>query len=156
MKKNDIFNGFTIFVAIACLLTLTLNMINGRFLLGDFKVYYSAAANLVSGGPVYMVSFYSGSGFYKYSPSTLLFFLPYLLFNFKTAAVIHFFILGTAYWYTFIVIRKMLRDYFLIRNIKHEIWLLSILWLHPHPFCTGIVPWQYQHNTADAVLPVYP
>jgi hypothetical protein len=126
MKKKEILNGFTIFVAIACLLTFSLNMINGRFLLGDFKVYYSAAANLVNGGPVYMVSFYTGSGFYKYSPSTLIFFLPYLLFNFKTAAIIHFFILGTAYWYTFIIIRKILRDSFLFSNIKHEIWLLSI------------------------------
>ena len=126
MKKSNIFNGFTLLVAVACLLTFTLNMINGRFLLGDFMVYYTAAANLISGGPVYLVSFYGGSGFYKYSPATLFFFLPYMCFNFKAAAVIHFFILSAAYWYAFMVIRDLLTDYFPVTNIKHGTLLLSV------------------------------
>ena len=126
MKKRGIFNGFTLFIAILCLLTFAMNMYNGRFLLGDFRVYYSAARNLISGGPVYFVSFYNGSGFYKYSPATLFFFLPYLCFPFKTAAIIHFFILGSAYRYTFVVIRKLIVDYFFTGNIKHEVWLISI------------------------------
>jgi hypothetical protein len=126
MKKNNIFNGFMIFVAIACLLTFTLNMINGRFDLGDFRVYYSAARNLIFGGPVYMVSFDDGSGFYKYSPTTLFFFMPYIIFNFKVAEIIHFFVLGTIYWYTMICISKLINNYFLTENIKHEVWLLSI------------------------------
>jgi hypothetical protein len=126
MKNKEIFNGFTLLVAIACLLTFVLNTINGRFLLGDFRVYYTAAANFFSGGPVYLVSFYTGSGFYKYSPLTLYFFLPYIWFNFKIAAIIHFCILGTAYWYLFVVMRNMMHDYFLIRRGKYDLWLLSL------------------------------
>jgi len=125
-KKNKIPTGFTIFVAIVCLLTFVLNMINGRFFLCDFKVYYTAAANLISGDPVYLVSFDSGSGFYKYSPATLFFFFPYECFNFKTAETIHFFILGTAYWYTMVSISKLIKEYFVTKNVKHEVWLLSI------------------------------
>ncbi|MCX6305723.1 MAG: glycosyltransferase family 87 protein [Bacteroidetes bacterium] len=129
LKKNDILNGFTIFVTLACLLTFSLNMINGRFLLGDFKVYYSAAANFISGGKVYLESYYTGSGYYKYSPATLFFFLPYVCFSFKTAAIIHFFILGAAYWYTMVIIRKLVADYLLIRNVKREVLLLSVAFL---------------------------
>ena len=126
MNKKNLFNGFTIFVAIACILTFTLNIYNGRFQLGDFRVYYSAAVNLVTGGPVYLVSFYSGSGFYKYSPASLYFFLPYTIFSFRTAAVIHFFILGCAYWYTMILISRLIMHYFSMENIRHEVWLLSL------------------------------
>lgn len=134
VKKQDIFNGFTILVTVACLLTLTLNMINGRFLLGDFKVYYSAAENLFTGKQVYMVSFYTGSGFYKYSPATLFFFLPYLCFSFKTASILHFFILGGAYWYAFILIRHLIKGYFLKVSVKNEVLLLSV------SFCCILVP----------------
>jgi hypothetical protein len=126
MKKSDYLNGFTIFVAILVLLTFVLNMINGRFYLCDFKVYYTATANLISGGPVYLVSFDSGSGFYKYSPATLFFFLPYEFVNFKIAEIIHFFVLGVAYWYTMVIIRKLIRDYFITRSLKHEVGLISI------------------------------
>jgi hypothetical protein len=126
MKKNNYLNGFTIFMAIIVLLTLVLNMINGRFYLCDFKVYYTATANLISGGPVYLVSFDSGSGFYKYSPATLFFFLPYQVFNFKTAEIIHFSILGIAYWYTMILIWTLIREYFITTPVKHEVWLVSI------------------------------
>lgn len=126
MVKKNILNGFTIFIVIITLITFFLNMINGRFHLGDFMVYYSAAENLISGKPIYLVSFYSGSGFYKYSPATLFIFLPYLFFNFKTAAIIHFFILGTAYWYTLNLVRKLIEDYFPFGPVKHVFLLLSV------------------------------
>ena len=126
MKKADIFNGFTVFVALAVLLTFTLNMINGRFQLGDFRVYYTAATHLFSGGQVYLVSFDGGSGFYKYSPATLFFFLPYTFLNFKVAEIIHFFILGTAYWYTFILIRNLVTGYLVTNAVKHATLLLSL------------------------------
>ena len=38
MVKKDILNSFTIFVAIITLITFILNMVNGRFHLGDFMV----------------------------------------------------------------------------------------------------------------------
>ena len=111
MKKKDIFNGFTLFIVIVCLLTLTLNMVNKRFWLADFRVYYSAAHQLLSGGQVYNISFDSGSGYYKYSPVMLLVFLPYCIFSYPVASLIHFVILGVAFWYTFILIRDLLKTY---------------------------------------------
>jgi hypothetical protein len=126
MKKREYFNGFTLLVAVLCLLTLALNMINGRFHLGDFMVYYTAAQKLAAGEQVYLVSFYTGSGIYKYSPATLWFFLPYTLFSFRVAAIIHFILLGTAYWYTFLTLQRLIRTYFPLKQLKHETWLISL------------------------------
>ena len=117
--------GFTIFVIILCLLNLLINNINGRFFVSDFKVYYLAAKNLIAGGNVYFIAFGEDSGFYKYSPLTLMFFLPYTLLNLKAAAIIHFCILSIAYWYSFLLIRKMFKDYF-FTQVNREGWLLSL------------------------------
>jgi hypothetical protein len=128
-KEQEISNsliGFSIFVGIICILNLVLNIVNGRFWLSDFKVYYMAAKTLLSGGQVYLQSFADGSGFYKYSPFTLFFFLPYGLFNYTVASIIHFLILSFSFWYSFIVIRKILMDYFVVGSVKHEGLLLSL------------------------------
>ncbi|MEI6682520.1 MAG: glycosyltransferase family 87 protein [Bacteroidota bacterium] len=126
MKKTDYFNGFTLFVAAICLLTLILNMVNNRFLLADFIVYYSAAANYITGSPVYLVSFFSGSGYYKYTPAILFFFMPYTLLPYKVAATIHFLVLGTAYGYAMLLLSRLVTRYLLGNRVKYELWLLAL------------------------------
>jgi hypothetical protein len=126
MNRKDYLNGFTLFVAVVCALTISLNMFNGRFWLSDFRVYYSAALNFISGGPVYLMSYDEGSGFYKYSPATLFFFLPYLLMPYKAAAVIHFLIICVSYWLTFLTLRSLLAGYFFKSRVKHEYFLLGL------------------------------
>lgn len=126
LKTNNPLLGFTVFVTIVCILNLVFNTINGRFWLSDFRVYYMAAKSLLSGGQVYLQSFSDGSGFYKYSPFTLFFFLPYCMFNYTVASIIHFSILSFSFWYTFLIIRKILTNYFVIGSIKHEGLLLSL------------------------------
>jgi hypothetical protein len=126
LKKNILFNGFTLLVALVCLLTILLNTINGRFWLSDFHVYYSAAQNFLSGGQVYLVSFDSGSGFYKYSPVMLLFFLPFCIFSFKAASIIYFILLSIIFWYAFILIRDLLKLCFFRYTPRKEYVLLSL------------------------------
>ncbi len=128
-RNRNFPTGFAIFAGLVTLLTLTLNMINGRFWLADFKVYYSAAQQLLAGGSVYLVSFDDGSGFYKYSPAILYFFLPYTLFSYKIASVIHFFILGFVYFYTFQVIHDLLKKYFDFARVRREQLLISLAFI---------------------------
>lgn len=71
-------------------LMLVIENINGRFWLNDFKVMYSASEAFFSGEQVYGKSFGLSTGFFKYSPESLLLFAPYLLFSFKIAAVLHY------------------------------------------------------------------
>ena len=124
-QRNRKFAGFTVFVLILCLLNLIINNINGRFFVSDFKVFYYAAKNLLEGGKVYMIAFGEESGFYKYSPMTLLFFIPYTAFNFKVAAIIHILYLKLLLLVRLSVTRKILITWF-FNEVKHEGWLISL------------------------------
>jgi hypothetical protein len=127
--KHRIISMFTLFAGFAVILTLTLNMINGKFWLADFRVYYCAARQFIAGGQVYLVSFNEGSGFFKYSPVILNFFLPCTIFSYKIASVIHFLILGISYWYAFIVIRNLLKKYIYTMPLRKEQLLLPLAFL---------------------------
>ena len=126
MKKTEINKGFIIFLSLICLVAITLEMINGRFWLTDFQVYYSAAHNFLSAGAVYHVCFDSGSGFYKYSPVILFFFIPYTLLSYKIASVIHFTVLAFALGYTYTLLLRILKKYFPGNGIRREGLLLSL------------------------------
>ena len=91
MKENRAFILFSLILFIAI---FTIENINQRFWLNDFKVYYSAAEALRNGGTVYGQSFGLSTGFYKYSPFILLCFIPSTLFTFAIAGSIHFFLIG--------------------------------------------------------------
>jgi hypothetical protein len=117
--------GFTVFVLIICLLNLIINNINGRFFVSDFKVFYLAAKNLLAGQKVYMIAFGLDSGLYKYSPMTLLIFIPYTVFSFNIAAIIHLVILSFCFWYSYLLTRKILSTWF-FPGVKHEGWLISL------------------------------
>jgi hypothetical protein len=117
---------FTLFVGFIVLLTFSLNMINGRFWLADFRIYYSAAQQFMCGGQVYLVSFNDFSGFYKYSPALLYLFLPYGLLSYKAASIIHFFLLGSAFLFTFLAISDLLKKYVISPPEKLEQLLLIL------------------------------
>jgi hypothetical protein len=81
--------SLVLFIAI-----ISLEMINKRFWLSDFKVYYTAALSYLEGGKVYGVAFGLDTGFYKYSPFILLTFIPATFFSFETASIIHFIVIA--------------------------------------------------------------
>ncbi|MEY2937653.1 MAG: hypothetical protein RL062_242 [Bacteroidota bacterium] len=70
-----------------------LMIINHRFNMWDFKVYYSAAEAFIHGEPVYGQAFGLGSGFYKYSPFAVLPFIPLAILPYFWAQTIYYFLL---------------------------------------------------------------
>lgn len=68
----------------------TIELINKRFWLHDFQVYYDAATAFFLGNTVYCVSFGLSSGYYKYSPFALFIFFPFTLIPFAISKVIYF------------------------------------------------------------------
>lgn len=62
---------------------------NEKFWTNDFVVYYEATKAYFSGENPYQVSYGLDSGFFKYAPTTLFFFLPSLIFNFASAQIVH-------------------------------------------------------------------
>lgn len=94
--------------------------INGRFWLNDFKVYYSAAQALLNGTQVYGQSFGLSTGFYKYSPFTLLCFSPTTLLSFELACAIHFFVIAICTICSFLLIQSLLRITHLSAEVHKE------------------------------------
>lgn len=66
-------------------------IINGRFHQWDFQVYYGAAADWLSGGEVYGKSYGLSSGFYKYSLTALIPFVPFTLLPYFWASTLYYF-----------------------------------------------------------------
>ena len=118
--------AFGLFVLVICLANIIMNNVNHRFWLTDFNVYYTAAKNLTTGSAVYLQAFGDGSGYYKYSPLILCFYMPYLSLNYYVASVIHFTILSAAFFYAFVLIYRMLTRYFFPEPVKRAALLLSI------------------------------
>ncbi len=81
--------------------------LNGRFWLNDFKVYYSAAKGFVEGTPIYGIPHGLGSGFFKYSPVSLLFFVPFTFLPFYLAATIYFFLIIILFFFLYKKIIKL-------------------------------------------------
>ncbi len=70
-----------------------LMIINGRFNLWDFQVYYGAAADWLNDGVVYGKSYGLPSGFYKYSLTALIPFVPLTFLPYFWAATLYYFTL---------------------------------------------------------------
>lgn len=68
-------------------------IINGRFHQWDFQVYYGAAADWLSDGEVYGQSYGLSSGFYKYSLTALIPFVPFTFLPYFWASTLYYFVL---------------------------------------------------------------
>lgn len=118
-----IYISLLIFIAI-----YLLENINQRFWLNDFKVYYFAAKALIQGDQIYGIPFGLGTGYYKYSPFTLLLFTPFCLLPFPIASSIHFFIITCAIIGLLILLSKIFVRYWKFAEIKRgHLSLIAIL-----------------------------
>lgn len=124
LKPNHV-KRFILFGAFICLAIFVVEHINGRFNLNDFKVYYYAAEALTHGEKVYGLPFGLSTGFYKYSPFTLLLFVPYTVVSFEIARVFHFFLLSTC-TISAIIFVYLLSDKYLF-NVMGKSGLLSLI-----------------------------
>ena len=102
---------FIIVALLFCSTNIVIEMINERFWLNDFQVYYSASANFVSGENPYGEAFGLSSGFFKYSPFTLLIFSPYTLFSFENSKIIHFVLISLATLMSILSIYGLLKNH---------------------------------------------
>lgn len=81
-----------IILGVFCLLFMLLEIINNRFWLADFEVYYKSAQRLLAGQNLFRIpedDFYV----FKYSPTSAFYFIPFTLFSFATAKIIYWIVL---------------------------------------------------------------
>lgn len=105
----------------------TLQIINHRFDLNDFRVYYGAAHSFIHGKQIYGVAYGLSSGLFKYAPVTLLLFAPAALLPFWMAATFHFIFLSIAFTTVILYLSRMIADSFPGIHAKRIIWLPYLL-----------------------------
>lgn len=80
---------FGIFCLLFTALMIFVEIKNGKFWTNDFKVYYDATTDFFNGNSPYTKAYGLRSGFFKYPPTTLYFFLFLTKFSYFTAQIIH-------------------------------------------------------------------
>jgi hypothetical protein len=105
MRSRFVFILVTSFILLAL---MALQIINKRFWMHDFEVYYRAAHAFASGKQVYGIAFGLDSGFYKYSPVALFLFIPLSLLPFGTAKIIFFHLITGTTIITVLLTAKLL------------------------------------------------
>ena len=85
-----------LFLAAFFALMISVEMSNGKFWTNDLKVYYLATSDYFSGQNPYEHAYGLSSGYFKYPPTTLIFFSPLASLPFFWAQLFHSFVLYIA------------------------------------------------------------
>lgn len=102
---------FSIIVLLIGMLLLVAELVNGRFWLNDFRVYYDAATALRQDQPLYGVAHGLSSGFFKYAPVLALAYVPLSLLPYTVAAVIQYAIIVAAFIHAVLLVDRLVRTH---------------------------------------------
>lgn len=127
--KNKLPTGFILFALLICGLLFTSELVNGRFWLNDFKVYYLSAKAMVEGGQIYGIAHGLTSGFYKYSPFVLLLYVPLTLLPYTFACIIYYWGIVIAVIWIFVLLLNFIKKYFYQEQIKNKGLIFSAIFI---------------------------
>ena len=132
--KNRNINFGLVILALICLLFMFAEIINHRFWLSDFEVYYKAADRILHSQNLYQISA-DGHYVFKYSPTSAIYFIPFIIFPFAIAKYVYWFFLTSIIVTGFYLCIKILKpSLFANKNRKtiNAITLLATLILAIH------------------------
>lgn len=89
---------------------LIVEFINGRLWLNDLRVFYQAANAWLNETEVYNIPFGEDTGIFKYSPFTLLLFVPIALLPYSLAIFIYFLFLVISLWLLLLALNQYVQD----------------------------------------------
>lgn len=132
---NKFIKPFYAFFALGVLGIVVLEIVNSRFWLNDFRVYYGAAKAFVAGEQVYQRVFGEDTGLYKYSPVLLWFFAPLTFLPYVVACIIHVFTIAISYVVVLRVGTHLVKQQLQLNTInKPVVWLLVLVFTGNHFF----------------------
>ncbi len=105
-------------------LFFTAEMVNNRFWLNDFKVYFLSSTDFIAGENIYEHPYGLGSGWFKYSPFFAMIFSVFTLFFYTTAAIIFYWIIGLAIVLFLPLIAREVEE-----KPKKLLWILPVVFL---------------------------
>jgi hypothetical protein len=119
INDRTIYTGF-IFLALLCISFMFAEIINNRFWLSDFEVYYKAAQRILSSKNLYR---YTEDGYYvfKYSPASAILFIPFTLFSLAVAKYIYWLFLTATIVSGFYLCIKNISPSSLIQHDKKKV-----------------------------------
>jgi hypothetical protein len=121
--KNKSLLIFLLIITLFSILFVSVELSNGKLYANDFKVYYEAAIDFFKGNNPYIHSYGLDTGYFKYPPTTILFFAPATFFSFETVKILHIFLLFLSLLISFPLWQKIISSVF---EIKPPNWLLSL------------------------------
>lgn len=110
--------------SILLLAIVALDLVNGRLWLSDFRVYWEASGHFLRGEAPYGEAFGLDSGLYKYSPFTLLLFVPWALLPYGFASVLFALLIAAGMVFGIVRAERMVRERSLRASIKQ-----GVLWI---------------------------
>jgi hypothetical protein len=117
---------FIVFTILFLVIDFTIDNINHRFVMGDFKVYYGAANAIASGKQLYGVLFSPGSGYYKYSPLMAFAFYPLSILPYYIACLVNYVLISVAIVLTGIFVLHIFNTYVFNNTVKSPNVILSV------------------------------
>ncbi len=125
---KDYKTRFLFLFGLFVILFFIMQNINSRFWLNDFKVYYSATKAFLHGEQVYGISYGLSSGFFKYSPFSLILYIPLAILPFGVAKIIFFFLTAFFAASTILISESLFKNYFSNSKLNNG-WILFCVFI---------------------------
>src|SRR5262245_54340870 len=116
---------FLLITSALLVLVIALDLINGRLWLNDFRVYWEASGRFLHGQAPYGEAFGLDTGLYKYSPFTLLLFVPWVLFPYGLSSVLFASLIAAAMVFGVVRSERLVREHLIPDQPLRRV----ILWL---------------------------
>ena len=114
---------YSLLMTLFAVLFVSVELNNGKLYANDFKVYYEATIDFFKGNNPYLHSYGLDTGYFKYPPTTLLFFAPATFLSFSVVKIIHIIIIYLSLIVALPLWQRMITNVF---EIKAPNWILSL------------------------------
>ena len=121
--KDKSIIAYSLLMTLFTVLFVSVELNNGKLYANDFKVYYEATKDFFSGNNPYVHSYGLDTGYFKYPPTSLLFFAPATFLSFSVVKMIHIIIIYLSLIVAFPLWQRMITRVF---EVKAPNWLLSL------------------------------
>jgi hypothetical protein len=121
--KDKSIIAYSLLMTVFALLFVSVELNNEKLYANDFRVYYEATKDFFNGNNPYIHPYGLDTGYFKYPPTTLLFFAPASWFSFSLVKIIHVLLIYLSLLIALPLWQRMISYVF---EIKAPKWLLSL------------------------------
>lgn len=111
LRWNRFPGRFSIILLVVAGLLVALEVVNDRFWLNDFRVYYDAANAMLHGDALYGVAHGLDSGYFKYAPFMAMLYVPLALLPYSIAAGIQYALVVCAFIGSVLLADRLVRTH---------------------------------------------